>query len=61
MADRFYGISFGETRATSAAATTSKDVELVVDDAVGLRKADLLALIEDIKNQILEDKGFTSA
>ena len=60
MADRFYGIDRGQDRATVAASTTSLDVELVVDDAVGLTKKDIIIAIEDIKKAVLEDQGFTA-
>jgi len=60
MADRFYGVGRGEQKATVAAATTGLDVELVVDDAVGLTKKDILTALEKIEKAVLEDAGLTT-
>jgi hypothetical protein len=59
MATRYYGVSRGETAATVAASTTSKNIELAVNDAVSLEKADIVKAFEAIKKAILEDAGFT--
>ena len=60
MADRFYGVGRGEQKATVAALTTGLDVELVVDDAVGLTKKDILTALEKIEKAVLEDAGLTT-
>jgi hypothetical protein len=59
MADRFYGVGRGENVATVAAATTGKDVELVVDDAVGLTKLDKITALEKILKAVKEDEVVT--
>lgn len=60
MADRFYGVDRGQTKATVAAATTGLDVELTVDDAVNLEKKDILLALKAIEKALLEDAGFTA-
>ena len=60
MADRFYGVDRGQTRATVAASTTNLDVELILDDAVGLTKKDVILALEAIQKAFLEDNGFTA-
>ena len=44
MADRFYGVNRGQDAkdVTVGAASPSANVELVVDDAVGLSKLDVI-------------------
>ena len=60
MADRFYGANRGAERATTAASQQNTDVELIVDDAVGFEKKDVLLILERIKDAILQDDGFTT-
>lgn len=59
MADRFYGVDRGQDKATVDSSTTGLDVELTVDDAVGLSKKDIILALEEIKKAVLEDVGFT--
>lgn len=56
MADRIYGINRNEqmTSVVEGSASPTKDVEIVVDLAVGLTKAETIMLIEQIKNKIVE-------
>ena len=60
MADRFYGVDRGQTRATVGTSTTNLDVELILDDAVGLTKKDVILALEAIQKAFLEDTGFTA-
>lgn len=60
MADRFYGVDRGQDKATVATSTTGLDVELVVDNAVGLEKKDIILALEEIRKAVLEDDGFTA-
>ena len=60
MADRFYGIDRGEDTGTVGTSTTGLDIEVVVDDAVNLTKAEIVRGLEYLKKSILEDTGFTS-
>lgn len=60
MADRFYGVDRGQTAATVDTSTTGLDVELVVDDAVGLEKKEIVQALDAIIKAILEDDGFTA-
>lgn len=56
MADRFFGLSRGEAGQTFVAegsATTNKDVEVVVDRAVGWSKKELIIALERIEEHIL--------
>jgi hypothetical protein len=59
MADRFYGVDRGESKATLGTSTTGKDIELVVDDAVGLTKFDKVTALEKIMKAVLEDEVVT--
>lgn len=60
MADRFFGLDRGDdgTQVTEQASSPAKDVEVVVDDAVGLNKKDVRIALERIMNWI-EDKNTT--
>ena len=60
MADRFYGVDRGQTKATVDSSTTGLDIEVTVDDAVGLTKKDIIVAFEAIKKAVLEDVGFTA-
>lgn len=60
MADRFYGVDRGQTAATVDTSTTGLDIELTVDDAVSLEKADIIKAMKAITKAILEDAGFTT-
>ena len=60
MADRFYGVDRGQTRATVSASTTGLDIELTVDDAVNLSKKDIALALIAIEKALLEDSGFTA-
>jgi len=59
MANRFYSVDRGETAATVAAATSGRDIELIVDDAVGVTKEDIYRAFIIFEKAVLEDKGFT--
>lgn len=56
MADRIYGLDRGDTEFSVAEDSSSptKDVEVVVDLAVGLQKSEVLQLLDMIKNHILK-------
>lgn len=58
MADRFYGVDRGQTKATIDTSTTGLDVELIVDDAVALTKKDILLAIQAIYDAVKEDTGW---
>lgn len=60
MADRFYGINRGAERATTSAAQLNTDIELIVDDAVNLTKKDIDLALERIRDEVLQDTGFTA-
>ena len=60
MADRYYGVSRGDNRATVSSSQTNKDVELIIDDAVGLTKKDIVVALERIKQELLQDNQFTA-
>lgn len=55
MADRFYGLDRGDTEFSVADQLTSptKDVEVVVDLAIGMSRNDVLQALDMIKNHIL--------
>lgn len=58
MADRFYGLDRGDnefTEVVDQATSPGKDVEVAIDLAVNLTKAEVLRLIDTIKNHILDD------
>lgn len=56
MADRFYGLDLGETEFDTADQLTSptKDVEVVVDLAIGMEKEEVIRALDMIKNHILK-------
>lgn len=56
MADRIYGLDRGDTEFSVAEDSSSptKDVEVVVDLAVGLQKSEVLQLLDMIKNHIVK-------
>jgi hypothetical protein len=56
MADRIYGLDRGETEFNVAESSSSpaKDVEVVVDLAVGLEKSEVLLALDMIKNHIIK-------
>jgi hypothetical protein len=61
MANRYYGVSQGESKATVSTSTTSKNTELVVlqgaiNSQSPLTRQDMLDAIEYIKQAVLEDK-----
>lgn len=60
MADRFYGFNRGEILPTVDTSTTGKEVELVVDDAVGLTRKDIYLALEQLERAIQEDAGFNN-
>lgn len=61
MATRFYGISRDENSATVSNSTTSKEVEVAVNDATGLsRKSQIETAIEKIRRAIQADAAFTA-
>lgn len=55
MADRFYGVDRGESKATLGTSTTGKDVEAVIDDDVSLTKLDKITALEKIIKAVKED------
>lgn len=62
MADRFYSLDRGQIarQVTVGATSPGLDVEVAVDDAVGLSKKDIVNALDQIKKAILEDAGFTA-
>jgi len=58
MADVFYGINPGEKNVTRDTATTGKHTEVVVDDAQGLKKKDVVLALKRIEEKVLEDTAF---
>lgn len=56
MADRIYGLDRGETEFNVAESSSSpaKDVEVVVDLAVGLERSEVLQALDMIKNHIIK-------
>jgi len=48
MATAFYGINIGETTVTQDTSTTSKDIELAVDDANSPNKLDIFLALKEI-------------
>lgn len=61
MADIFYGVDRGETEVDVVTSGTSpgKDIEVVVDDAVGLTKEEVIrALRVMIANHILKEDDY---
>lgn len=61
MAIRYYGMNKNETEVTvSQGSSTSKQVEVAVNDAVSLKKKDVFLILEDIKHRVLVDTGFNN-
>lgn len=61
MAIRYYGMSKNETEVTiSQGSTTSKHVELAVNDAQALKKKDVVLMLEDMIAAVLQDTGFNN-
>lgn len=60
MADIFYGADRGDTEfdVVTDSSSPTKDVEVVVDDAVGLTKKDVLVILDMIKNHILKEDDY---
>ena len=62
MANRYYGVSLGEVKATVDTSTTSKNMEFsILSGAINsqkpLRKADILEALDIIKRTVYEDKS----
>lgn len=55
MADIFWGADRGDQveDIVRAAASPTKDVEVVIDDAVSLTKSEVLLILDQIKERIL--------
>jgi len=53
MAARYYGISRGETLVTEGAATTSKEIELVIPTIGNVTKLDMILAMEKITQRLL--------
>ena len=60
MASRYYGVSRGETKATVGTSTTSKSMELVVDQAVNLTRHDMERALEAVLKALKEDLNLTT-
>lgn len=64
MAKKYYGIDIGEFRpssVTTGASTTSKDVEIVVDQATtAVNKKKVLKAIEVIRMAVIKDTAMLS-
>lgn len=60
MADIFYGVDRGETLddVVTDSSSPTKDVEVVVDDAVSLTKTEVIQALEYIKEFILESDDY---
>lgn len=56
MADRFYGLDRGDTEFDVADALSSptKDVEVVVDLAIGMDRDEVIRALDMMKNHILK-------
>jgi len=56
MADRIYGINRGQTEfaVVEDSSSPTKDVEIVVDLAKSLTKAEVLQLIDYIRNHVIK-------
>lgn len=57
MASQYYGLNRGQTEfsMTSGTSTGSVDVELRYDLTKSLTKSEILAILEQIRNQIIKD------
>jgi len=60
MADIIYGINRGDVEedVTIGASSPSQDIEVVVDDAVGLTKTEVIQHLDMIKNRILKGDDY---
>lgn len=60
MADIFYGLDRGDTEFDVAQGSNSptKDVEVVVDDAVNLTKEEVVRALDMIKNHIIKNADY---
>ena len=60
MADIFYGIDKGDQEfdAVTDSSSPTKDVEIVVDDAVGLTKGDVIIMLRQLINHILKEPDY---
>lgn len=54
MADIFIGVDRGGNKATIDSSTQNLDTELVVDNAVGVTKQDILKALKEIEKAVLE-------
>lgn len=56
MATRYYGLSRGETLTYVAegSSTTSKTLEVTINDAVGWTKGEVMVALDQIKRHIME-------
>lgn len=52
MATTFYGIDIGETSVTVDTSTTSKDIELAVDDTNAPTKLDVTVALKEIAHAV---------
>lgn len=58
MATIYFGIAREENIATVDTSTTSKEIELAVDDAVGITRYQLLKALDRVRRTILETEDF---
>lgn len=58
MAARYIGINKDETEATVAAATTGKQMELVIDDTALRKKNDVYLALVLIRDALIQDTGY---
>lgn len=60
MADIFYGMDRGDQYddIVTSASSPTKDVEVVVDDAVNLTKEEVIRMLDQIRNHILEEDDY---
>lgn len=63
MGTRYYGGEQGEQKEDISVdtSTTSKPMELVIDDASGLTKEDVVKFLTECQARVLEDDGFPGA
>jgi hypothetical protein len=59
MATHFFGLNRGEqsSAVAKATSTTGKSMELAVNDAVGIKKSEILLALEAFKQSILDDRA----
>ncbi len=55
MADLSYGLDRGETLVTEGTAAGTLDIELIVDNAVGLTKKDIFLALIRFQRSVQED------